>query len=86
MASHRTIVALMPMKAHSERVPKKNFRPLGDRPLFRWVLDTMLSIDEITKVVINTTLARFSPTTDSRTGRECRYGTGVRRSAVTRSA
>ena len=54
MSSARTIVALMPLKAHSERVPKKNFRMLGDRPLFRWMLDTLLAIDDVSKVVINT--------------------------------
>ena len=54
MTSEQKVVALMPMKAHSERVPHKNFRPLGDRPLFRWVLDTLLSVNEIDQVVINT--------------------------------
>ena len=54
MTNKRTVVALMPLKAHSERVPGKNFKPLGDRPLFRWMLDTLLSLDEISKVVINT--------------------------------
>lgn len=49
-----TNVALMPMKAHSERVSGKNFRPLAGKPLFRWMLDTLLSIPEIDLVVINT--------------------------------
>src|SRR5262245_38864424 len=48
------IVALLPMKAHSERVPGKNFRPLAEKPLFAWVLDTLLSLPEIDQVVINT--------------------------------
>lgn len=48
------IVALLPMKANSERVKGKNFRMLAGKPLFRWVLDTLLSIDEIDFVVINT--------------------------------
>ncbi|NJL86668.1 MAG: acylneuraminate cytidylyltransferase family protein [Leptolyngbyaceae cyanobacterium SM1_1_3] len=42
------------MKAHSERVKGKNFRSLHGKPLFRWILDTLLSISEIAKVVINT--------------------------------
>ena len=50
----RGIVALLPMKAHSERVPSKNFRPLAGKPLFRWMLDTLLSLEEIDLVVINT--------------------------------
>jgi CMP-N-acetylneuraminic acid synthetase len=48
------LVALLPMKAHSERVSGKNFRPLGGKPLYRWMLDTLLSIPRIDAVVINT--------------------------------
>ena len=50
----KRVVALLPMKAHSERVSGKNFRELAGKPLFRWVLDTLLSVDEIDLVVINT--------------------------------
>jgi CMP-N-acetylneuraminic acid synthetase len=42
------------MKAHSERVKSKNFRDLAGKPLYRWVLDTLLSMPEIAQVVINT--------------------------------
>ncbi len=49
-----SIVALLPLKAHSERVPGKNFRTFGGRPLFRWMLDTLRSIPRIERVVINT--------------------------------
>lgn len=48
------LVALLPMKAHSERVPGKNFRALGDKPLYAWMLDTLLAVDAIATVVINT--------------------------------
>ena len=48
------VVALMPMKANSERVKGKNFRDLGGKPLFRWMLDTLLSIKEVDTIVINT--------------------------------
>lgn len=47
-------VALLPMKAHSARVSGKNFRSIAGKPLFRWILDTLLSIEEIDQVVINT--------------------------------
>ena len=47
-------VALLPMKAHSERVKAKNFRPFAGKPLYRWILETLLSIDEIDLIVINT--------------------------------
>lgn len=48
------LVCLLPMKAHSARVSGKNFRVLGDKPLFKWILDTLISIDAIELVVINT--------------------------------
>ena len=48
------LVALLPIKAHSERVEGKNFRPFAGKPLFRWILDTLTSLAEIEKVVINT--------------------------------
>jgi CMP-N-acetylneuraminic acid synthetase len=47
-------VALLPMKQNSERVKGKNFRDLGGRPLFRWILDTLQQVDAISRVVINT--------------------------------
>jgi len=52
--SHHGLIALLPMKAHSARVPGKNFRDFAGKPLFRWILDTLLSIDEIGLVVLNT--------------------------------
>ena len=48
------LVALLPMKGHSERIPAKNFRPFAGKPLFRWILDTLLGLTEISLVVINT--------------------------------
>jgi CMP-N-acetylneuraminic acid synthetase len=53
-AGKRTLVALLPMKAHSARVPRKNFRLLAGKPLFRWMLDKLLAMAEVDRVVINT--------------------------------
>lgn len=47
-------VALLPMKANSQRVKGKNFRPLHGKPLFSWILDSLLAVEEIDEVVINT--------------------------------
>ena len=41
------IVALLPMKANSTRVPGKNFLNFCGKPLFRWVLDSLLEVPEI---------------------------------------
>src|SRR3546814_15966213 len=51
--SHK-IVALLPMKAHSQRVSCKNFRDFAGKPLFRWILDSLLAVEAIDRVVINT--------------------------------
>ncbi|MEY8210683.1 MAG: acylneuraminate cytidylyltransferase family protein, partial [Gammaproteobacteria bacterium] len=48
------IVALLPMKMNSERVEGKNFRHFNGKPLFRWMLDTLLEIKDIDEVIINT--------------------------------
>jgi CMP-N-acetylneuraminic acid synthetase len=48
------VVALLPMKANSERVRGKNFREFCGKPLFRWMLDTLLEVQEIDQVIINT--------------------------------
>ncbi|NPD15520.1 acylneuraminate cytidylyltransferase family protein [Xinfangfangia sp. D13-10-4-6] len=42
------------MKANSQRVKGKNFRKLHGKPLFSWILDSLLVIPEIDEVVINT--------------------------------
>lgn len=49
-----TLVALLPMKAHSARVPNKNFRSFAGKPLYRWILDTLLAVEMVSRVVINT--------------------------------
>jgi len=48
------LVAVVPMRHNSERVPGKNYRDLGGKPLFHWVVDTLLAIPAIDEVVIDT--------------------------------
>lgn len=48
------VVALVPMRHTSERVPGKNYRPLGGRPLFHHIVATLRSCPEIDEVVIDT--------------------------------
>jgi CMP-N-acetylneuraminic acid synthetase len=37
------IVALVPMRHHSQRVPGKNYRMLAGKPLYQHILDTLLA-------------------------------------------
>ena len=48
------IVALVPMRHHSQRVPGKNFRLLAGKPLFHHILETLLSVSEISEVLVDT--------------------------------
>lgn len=50
----RRIVALLPMKANSMRVQGKNFRDFCGKPLFSWILETLLQVEAIDEIVINT--------------------------------
>ena len=53
------LVALLPMKANSVRVKGKNFRDFCGKPLFRWILDTLLAVPEVDQIVINTDARRI---------------------------
>lgn len=48
------ITALLPMKAHSERVPNKNMKNFCGRPLYHVVLSTLLQSEYIDNLIINT--------------------------------
>ena len=54
MSIRPKIVALLPMKANSVRIKGKNFRDFCGKPLFRWILDTLLKVKEIDQIIINT--------------------------------
>jgi len=49
-----TLVALVPMRHHSQRVPGKNYRSLAGKPLFHHILETLLAVPEISQVVVDT--------------------------------
>jgi len=48
------IKALIFMKEHSERVPGKNVRPMCGRPLFHWIMDSLIRSKYIQEVIVNT--------------------------------
>ena len=50
----RKAVALLPMKAHSERVPNKNVRLLAGKPLFCHIADTLFASMLFDRLCINT--------------------------------
>jgi len=48
------IVALVPMRHHSERVPGKNYRIIAGKPLYGYIIETLLACPEINQIVVNT--------------------------------
>ena len=52
--SNPRIVALVPMRHTSERVPGKNYRDLAGKPLFHHILSTLQACPEISEVVVDT--------------------------------
>ena len=48
------IVALVPMRHHSERVPGKNYRVLSGKPLYGYIIETLLACPEINQIAVNT--------------------------------
>ncbi len=48
------IVALVPMRHHSQRIPGKNYRLLAGKPLFYYIINSLLACSEISQVVIDT--------------------------------
>lgn len=48
------IVAFVPMRHDSVRVPGKNFKPMAGKPLFHHILNTLLQCKEIAQVVVDT--------------------------------
>jgi CMP-N-acetylneuraminic acid synthetase len=48
------LVALIPMRHHSQRVPGKNYRMLAGKPLFHHIVETLLSVPDIAEIVVDT--------------------------------
>jgi len=48
------IVALVPMRHHSQRVPRKNYREMAGKPLYHHILNTLDDCPEIDKIVVDT--------------------------------
>jgi CMP-N-acetylneuraminic acid synthetase len=48
------IAAIVPMRHESERVPGKNYRELAGRPLYAYILETLLACSELEDVIVDT--------------------------------
>jgi CMP-N-acetylneuraminic acid synthetase len=48
------IIALVPMRHHSQRVPGKNYRMLAGKPLYQHIIETLLAVPEISGILVDT--------------------------------
>jgi CMP-N-acetylneuraminic acid synthetase len=49
-----TIIALVPMRHHSQRVPGKNYRPLAGKPLYQHIIETLLAVPQVNGILVDT--------------------------------
>lgn len=54
MMQQEGIVALVPMRHHSDRVPGKNYRDLLGKPLYAYILETLQSVPAVRLIVVDT--------------------------------
>lgn len=48
------IIALVPMRHQSMRVPGKNYRPLAGKPLYHHIMSTLLAVPELEVILVDT--------------------------------
>ena len=48
------LIALVPMRHNSQRVPGKNYRPLAGKPLYQHIIETLLAVPEVNEIVVDT--------------------------------
>ena len=47
------ITALVPIKRNSQRIPNKNFLEINSKPLYFWILESLLNSQYVDEIVIN---------------------------------
>ncbi len=53
-AASAKVVALVPMRHHSQRVPGKNYREVAGKPLYAHILETLSRCGEVGQIVVDT--------------------------------
>jgi CMP-N-acetylneuraminic acid synthetase len=54
------ITAILPMRAGSTRIKNKNILKIGSKPLYAYILDTLLASNYIGEIIINTDIKRMA--------------------------
>jgi len=53
MKNHK-LIALVPMRHNSQRVPGKNYRDIAGKPLYQHIIETLFAVPEIHEIVVDT--------------------------------
>jgi CMP-N-acetylneuraminic acid synthetase len=48
------IIALVPMRHHSQRVPGKNYRLMAGKPLYAHIIETLLQVQQLAGIFVDT--------------------------------
>ena len=48
------IIAMIPARGSSKRVPKKNIRNLQKKPLIAWTIETALVCPSVERIIVST--------------------------------
>jgi CMP-N-acetylneuraminic acid synthetase len=48
------LIALVPMRHRSQRVPGKNYRDLAGKPLYQHIIEMLLAVPEVDEIVVDT--------------------------------
>lgn len=49
----KKIICFIPIKKDSERIKSKNFKYIGSKPLFRYIVDKVANIKEFDKFIVD---------------------------------
>jgi CMP-N-acetylneuraminic acid synthetase len=49
-----SVIALVPMRHHSQRVPRKNYRLIAGKPLFHYIIENLEQVSEVSRIVVDT--------------------------------
>ena len=48
------VIAIIPIKHVSQRVPGKNYKLMDGKPLYTYIVNTLLQVERIERIIINT--------------------------------
>lgn len=54
MINDKTVLAVIPARGGSKRVPKKNIKPIGGRPLVAWTIEAAKKSRYIDRIIVST--------------------------------